>query len=192
LRETAAVLTLSERARRYEEVLSFAALALAAASPATSTDVLSTAPWWERITVTYGEDGSQRSCNYESSRSFGGAEACGSDDDQSAAKAPATRAAGVQTRITFERRFTPGATPNAQSLEPGDALLGGLLMMVAIGRDGAVRGCSVVAETGEARPDYGCNEVRAERFQASVGGAAQDSQVGILTVLVYGHEEEVV
>jgi hypothetical protein len=192
LRETAAVLTLSERARRYEEVLSFAALALAAASPAISTDVLSTAPWWERITITYGDDGSQRSCNYESSRSFGGAEACGSDDDQSAAKAPATRAAGVQTRITFERRFTPGATPNAQSLEPGDALLGGLLMMVAIGRDGAVRGCSVVAETGEARPDYGCNEVRAERFQASVGGAAQDSQVGILTVLVYGHEEEVV
>ena len=173
-------------------MLSFAALALAAASPAISTDVLSTAPWWERITITYGDDGSQRSCNYESSRSFGGAEACGSDDDQSAAKAPATRAAGVQTRITFERRFTPGATPNAQSLEPGDALLGGLLMMVAIGRDGAVRGCSVVAETGEARPDYGCNEVRAERFQASVGGAAQDSQVGILTVLVYGHEEEVV
>jgi len=173
-------------------VLSFAALALAAASPATSTDVLSITPWWERITITYGDDGSQRSCDYESSRSFGGVEACESDDDQSAAKAPATRAAGVQTRITFERRFTPGATPNAQSLEPGDALLGGLLMMVAIGRDGAVRGCSVVAETGEARPDYGCNEVRAERFQASVGGAAQDSQVGILTVLVYGHEEEVV
>ena len=190
--DTAAVLTLSERARRYEEVLSFAALALAAASPATSTDVLSTAPWWERVTVTYGEDGSQRSCNYESSRSFGGAEACDPDGKPSAAKAPATRAAGVQTRITFERRFTPGATPSAQSLEPGDALLGGLLMMVAIGRDGAVRGCSVVAETGEARPDYGCDEVRAERFQASVGGAAQDSQVGILTVLVYGHEEEVV
>ena len=60
-------------------MLSFAALALAAASPATSTDVLSTAPWWERITVTYGEDGSQRSCNYESSRSFGGAEACDPD-----------------------------------------------------------------------------------------------------------------
>ena len=190
--DTAAVLTLSERARRYEEVLSFAALALAAASPAISTDVLSTAPWWERITITYGDDGSQRSCNYESSRSFGGVEACDSDGKPNAAKAPATRAAGVQTRITFERRFTPGATPNAQSLEPGDALLGGLLMMVAIDRDGAVRGCSVVAETGEARPDYGCDEVRAERFQASVGGAAQDSQVGILTVLVYGHEEEVV
>ena len=89
-------------------------------------------------------------------------------------------------------RSHQGAVDNTSVDVAGDALLGGLLMMVAIGRDGAVRGCSVVAETGEARPDYGCDEVRAERFQASVGGAAQDSQVGILTVLVYGHEEEVV
>ena len=68
----------------------------------------------------------------------------------------------------------------------------GLMMMVAFDQNGAVRGCSVLAETGEARPDYGCDEVRAERFQASVGGAAQNSQLGVLTVLVYGHEEEVV
>ena len=48
-----------------------------------------------------------------------------------------------------------------------------------------------MAETGEAKPEYGCEQVRAERFQASLGGE-QDSQLGTLTVLVYGHKEEVV
>ena len=172
-------------------MLSIAALALAAATATTSPDVLSTTPWWEKITITYGDDGSHRSCNYETSRSYGGAEPC--DDESrpvSAAKAT-TGSAGKQTKITFERSFTPGAMPNIREMEPGDALLGGLVMMVAIDREGSVRGCSVVAETGEAKPAYGCDEVRAERFQASAAGA-QDSQLGTLTVLVYGHEEEVV
>lgn len=172
-------------------MLSFAALALAAASAATSPDVLSTAPWWEKITITYGDDGSHRSCNYESSRSFAGSESCDSQNPPVSAAKARTGSAGVQTRITFERRFTPGAMPTIGDLEPGDALLGGLVMMVAIDRNGAVRGCSVVAETGDAKPDYGCEQVRAERFQASIGGE-QDSQLGTLTVLVYGHKEEVV
>ena len=119
-----------------------------------------------------------------------------SECDATSSPAKATKAsmsnAGVQTKITFERRFTPGAMPASKSLEPGDTLIGGLMMMVAFDQNGAVRGCSVLAETGEARPDYGCDEVRAERFQASVGGASQNSQLGVLTVLVYGHEEEVV
>jgi hypothetical protein len=172
-------------------VLSFAALALAAASAATSPDVLSTAPWWEKITVTYGNDGSQRSCNYESSRSFGGSERCDGDSAPVSTVRATSGSAGVQTKITFERRFTPGALPEIRDMEPGDALLGGLVMMVAIDRNGSVRGCSVVAETGHAKPEYGCEQVRAERFQASVGGV-QDSQLGTLTVLVYGHKEEVV
>ena len=166
-------------------MLSIAALALAAASPATSPDILSTAPWWEKITITYGDDGSQRSCSYETSRPFAGTEAC-----EDTAKAT-TGSAGVQTKITFERSFTPGAMPNIRDMEPGDAMLGGLVMMVAIDRNGSVRGCSVVAETGDAKPEYGCEQVRAERFQASLG-AEQDSQLGTLTVLVYGHKEEVV
>ena len=173
-------------------MLSIAALALAAATATSSPDTLSTTPWWEKITITYGDDGSRRSCNYESSRSRGSKEAC--DDDESAQMTAAnasTGNGGVQTRITFERSFTPGAMPNIRDMEPGDALLGGLVMMVAIDRDGSVRGCSVVAETGEAKPEYGCDQVRAERFQASLGGD-QDSQLGTLTVLVYGHKEEVV
>ena len=171
-------------------MLSIAALALAAASPATSPDILSTAPWWEKITITYGDDGSQRSCHYETSRPFAGTEACDESPQVSAAKAT-TGSAGVQTKITFERSFTPGALPNIRDMEPGDAMLGGLVMMVAIDRNGSVRGCSVVAETGDAKPEYGCEQVRAERFQASLG-AEQDSQLGTLTVLVYGHKEEVV
>ena len=171
-------------------MLSIAALALAAATATSSPDTLSTTPWWEKITITYGDDGSHRSCNYETSRSFAGADACDESATVSAAKAT-TGSAGVQTKITFERSFTPGAMPNIRDMEPGDAMLGGLVMMVAIDRNGSVRGCSVVAETGDAKPEYGCEQVRAERFQASLG-AEQDSQLGTLTVLVYGHKEEVV
>ena len=173
-------------------MLSIAALALAAAVATPSPDTLATTHWWEKITITYGDDGSRRSCNYESSRSRGSKEAC--DDDESApmtAAKASTGNGGVQTTITFERSFTPGAMPNIRDMEPGDALLGGLVMMVAIGRDGSVRGCSVVAETGDTKPAYGCDQVRAERFQAGLRGE-QDSQLGTLTVLVYGHAEEVV
>ena len=60
------------------------------------------------------------------------------------------------------------------------------------GEDGGVRACSVIAESGDDKPSYGCEQVRAERFQASIGHARKDSRVGFLTVLVYGHEEEVV
>lgn len=171
-------------------MLSFAATVLAAASAATSPALISNSPWWEKVTVTYGDDGSHRACNYESSLALEGEGAC--DAATASAGKAGKSAAGVQTKITFERRFTPGAMPASKSLEPGDTLIGGLMMMVAFDQNGAVRGCSVLAETGEARPDYGCDEVRAERFQASVGGASQNSQLGVLTVLVYGHEEEVV
>ena len=172
-------------------MLSIAALALAAATATSSPDTLSTTHWWEKITITYGDDGSRRSCNYESSRSRGSREACDDDSAPMTAAKASTSNGGVQTTITFERSFTPGAMPNIRNMEPGDALLGGLVMMVAINRDGSVRGCSVVAETGDAKPEYGCDQVRAERFQASLRGE-QDSQLGTLTVLVYGHEEEVV
>jgi hypothetical protein len=171
-------------------VLSFAAIALAAASAATSPALISNSPWWEKVTVTYGDDGSHRDCNYESSLPLEGEGACEAATVSAAKAGKGT--AGVRTKITFERRFTPGAMPASKGLEPGDTFIGGLMMMVAFDQNGAVRGCSVLAETGEARPDYGCDEVRAERFQASVGGASQNSQLGVLTVLVYGHEEEVV
>ena len=182
-------------------MLSFAAIALAAASAATATaapaattpTLTSNAPWWEKITVTYDGNGSHRACNYETSLAYAQTqEAC----DMGSAKAEAAKAAasnaGVQTKITFERRFTPGSPPELDALQPGDTLIGGLMMLVAISEDGSVRACSVIAESGDDKPSYGCDQVRAERFQASIGSAPKDSRVGFLTILVYGHEEEVV
>ena len=187
-------------------MLSLAAIALAAASvattpaasaattPALTTPTLtSSTPWWEKITVTYDGNGSHRACNYETSLAYAQTqEAC----DMGSAKAEAAKAAasnaGVQTKITFERRFTPGSPPELDALQPGDTLIGGLMMLVAISEDGSVRACSVIAESGDDKPSYGCDQVRAERFQASLGSTQKDSRVGFLTVLVYGHEEEVV
>lgn len=169
-------------------MLSIAAIALAAAPAATSTPHMPTSPWWEKITVTYDGEGSQRSCAYETSLSDGRA-AC--EVEEAPASPDAGGTPGVQTTITFERRFTPGAMPNVSKLEPGDTLLGGHVMRVAIDGNGAVRGCSVVAESGESSPGYGCEEVRAERFKASVSATAQEPQTGFLTVLVYGREEQI-
>ena len=170
-------------------MLSIAALGLAAASAATSPPLMPTSSWWEKITVTYDSSGSQRSCSYETSFT-GGPEGC--DDLKIDAGLAKTAAGGaIQTKITFERRFTPGAAPDFQKLDAGDTLLGGHVMMVAVGRDGAVRGCSIIAASRGATPDYGCDEVRAERFQASTREARDESQVGFLTVLVYGHQEDV-
>jgi hypothetical protein len=174
-------------------VLSFAAIALAAASAATTPTLTSNTPWWEKITVTYDGNGSHRACNYETSLAYAQTqEACDMGSARTEAAKAAASNAGVQTKITFERRFTPGTPPELDSLEPGDTLIGGLMMLVAIGEDGAVRACSVIAESGDDKPSYGCEQVRAERFQASIGPAPKDSRVGFLTVLVYGHEEEVV
>ena len=170
-------------------MLSLAAIALAAASAATSpsSSLMSNSPWWERITYTYDDNGSHRSCAYETNLTAQPTEAC------DVSNAPAKEAgSGVMTKITFERRFTPGAPPEVEKLQPGDKLLGGLMMMVAFDENGAVRGCSVVAETGDAKPEYGCEQVRAEKFQASAAVGTPETKHGFLTVIVYGHEEELV
>ena len=79
---------------------------------ATTPTLTSNTPWWEKITVTYDGNGSHRACNYETSLAYAQTqEAC----DMGSARAEAAKAAasnaGVQTKITFERRFTPGTPP---------------------------------------------------------------------------------
>ena len=74
------------------------------------------------------------------------------------------------TRITFERRFTPDALPTKGDLQTGDTLLGGQVMALAIDSRGHVNNCRIVAASGDMRPEYGCDEATAERFDASVGG----------------------
>lgn len=176
-------------------MLKLAALAFAAsttlASPATTENPLdATGPWWEKITVTMTGDGKPQTCRYESS--IGGADACsveGSDGKTATAKSENSE---QFTKITFERRFAPGANlPDAGKLHPGDTLIGGSIMALAIDGKGAVKGCEVVATSGGVKPDYGCEEAEAEKFAASTNAATEPKQA-YMTILVYGHSEQMV
>jgi hypothetical protein len=168
-------------------VLSLAALILAAASAASSPPLTSASPWWERVTYTISGEGAQQTCRYESSVPATGTEACDDEVSEPIAGA-ASGAAGAYTKITIERRFTPGDRPDAASLEPGDTLLGGQVMMLAIDEAGTVSGCRLLAASGDLRPAYGCSEARAERFQASAARGSREVRRGFMTILVYGHE----
>lgn len=174
-------------------ILATAAGALcAAASASTNSTLVSNAAWWEKITVTMSGDGKAEACRYETSLKAA-SESC---DVASSAASMATKASeskGEVTRITFERRFTPGAPPANPALGPGDTLLGGEMMALAIDAHGAVKNCKVVAQSGEMRPQYSCDDATAERFQAGVGGATTKTERdGYMTILVYGHTEHMV
>jgi hypothetical protein len=176
-------------------VLKLAALAVAAASTASSPNLVSNTSWWERVTVTIAGDGEPAACQYQTSQAASAARACDVVDAPTpsavakASKTP-TGANDQFTKITFERRFVPGITQPAQlNLQPGDTLLGGQVMALAIDEGGSVKGCEVVAKAGSVTPDYGCDEVEAEKFQASAGQAAAPQ--GFMTILVYGHQENV-
>ena len=74
----------------------------------------------------------------------------------------------------------------------GDTLLGQQVMALAIDSVGKVRGCTVVVRSGDVMPEYGCEEAKAERFQASASAepAAVATRQGYMTILIYGHEEQ--
>ena len=172
-----------------------AALALASASTHPSATLNSSAPWWERVTVTVTDDGNTSSCRYESSLAAGKASDCSVVGSlASAAKSGNSASARDQfTRITFERRFSP-ARPTATEVKPGELLLSGQVMALAIDGKGAVEHCRVVSTSGSVTPQYGCDEAAAERFEASAGDAHARAPVreGYMTVLVYGHSEHMV
>lgn len=173
-------------------MLGLAALILASASANVSPALTSAAPWWEKVTFTITGDGAQQSCNYESSLAFAGAQGCGDsgeEDSSSSMAHSASSSDGSYTKITVERRFTPAAAPERVSLQPGDTLLGGQVMAIAINGNGAVSSCRIVGASGDMRPPYGCDEARAERFEASAGRASGQIRHAYMTVLVYGHEE---
>ena len=167
-----------------------AALALASASVQTPA-LTSTAPWWEKVTVTVTDDGQTQSCRYESSLTPNAGKDCSVVGDAQSM----THHAGARdqyTRITFERRFTPNAQPDLASLSAGETLLGGQTLALAIDGRGAVKGCKVVAQSGAMKPEYSCDDATAEKFQASVGGAEKIERQGYMTILVYGHTEHMV
>lgn len=177
-------------------VRALAALALASTAAHTSPALNSTTPWWERVTVTVTDDGQTQSCRYETSASAQGTKDCSvTGSGASMAKASSTSGGKDQvTRITFERRFSPTPTSTLSTLQPGETLLGGQVMALAIDGAGAVKGCKVVATSGSVTPQYGCDEAAAEHFEArAVPTHARTAEhQGYMTILVYGHSEHVV
>lgn len=169
-----------------------AARSASAAAPADpSSTLVSAAPWWEKVTVTMDGDGKPEACRYETSLSPSKTEACDVGSDQAAVASKASESHGEITRITFERRFNPGAAPDKPKLQLGDTLLGGQMMALAIDAKGAVKGCRVVAASGAMRPEYSCDDAQAEKFKASYEPGAKQApdREGYMTILVYGHSE---
>ena len=171
-------------------VLKLAALVLAAASTASTPTLKSGSPWWEKVTVTLASDGKPRSCSYETSLKPQEATKCEVSGSTAGLTPSPGSAKDEYTRITFERRFNPGAQPDSQ-VQAGDTLLGSQVMALAIDGEGAVKGCKIVSRSGQMTPDYGCEEVTAERFEASAQ-KIPDARQAYMTILVYGHDEHVV
>ena len=167
--------------------------ASAAAPTDSSSTLVSAAPWWEKVTVTIGGDGKPEACRYETSLAAAKDENCDVGSDQAALASKASADKGELTRITFERRFTPGEAPGKPKMQIGDTLLGGQVMALAIDGKGAVKNCRIVAASGDMRPEYGCDDASAEKFQASYGaGRKAPEREGYMTILVYGHSEHMV
>jgi hypothetical protein len=156
-----------------------------------SSNLASNAAWWEKVTVTISGDGKAQSCLYQSSLKPNDQQDCDVGTREAAvASTPSSK--GELTRITFERRFSPGAVPQKSAMQTGDTLLGGQVMALGIDGHGAVKTCKIVAVSGEMRPDYGCSEASAERFDASVRGPRTTERDGYMTIIVYGHSEHMV
>lgn len=168
----------------------FAALALASATAHTPA-LNPTSSWWERVTVTVSDDGQTQSCRYESSVHPQNDQNCSVGGSQAElAKASTASSSGPKdevTRITFERRFSPHASHDLAALQPGETLLGGQVMALAIDGGGSVKNCRVVATSGSVTPQYGCDEATTEHFAANAS-----ARQGYMSVLVYGHSEHVV
>lgn len=169
-------------------MLSLIALALAASTSSPTLDA--SAAWWERVTMTVDESGAQRSCTYESSISPSPSEGCEAQPAARSQKA-ASGPEGVYSKLTFERRFSPGPRPNSVRLRPGDKLLAQRVMFLTIDADGSVQACRVVAESGDSRPDYGCEGARAERFRVLANAAGEPTRQAFMTILIYGHVEQI-
>ena len=169
-------------------MLKLLALAAAAASASPSTALKSNAPWWETLTVTIASDGQTRGCEYRSSQT---PEKKACDVTGPAGSADAGAPKEQYTKLTFERRFRPTIDGASEDQAPtGDTLLGHQVLALAIDAEGAVAGCKIVAKSGDMTPDYGCKEAKTEKFEAKA--ATGQAREGYMSILVYGHAEELV
>ena len=170
-------------------MLAFLAALLAASNPAPALEA--SVPWWERITVTMDDKGAQQSCNYQFSLSSKGPEAC---DQEMASTIPSIKGkagAGVFSKLTFERRFSPGPKLDSGRMQTGDELLGQQVMFLTIGTDGSIEHCRVVGTSGELVPAYDCDEAKSEQFRVAAGASSETSRQAFMTIMVYGHQEQI-
>ena len=166
------------------------ALLAAALAASTSSPVLeSSMPWWERITVTVDDKGEQQSCRYETSSSAGGGEECG-EAIASTIPSGGKTGSGLYSKLTFERRFSPGDRLDSGKLQPGDTLIGRQVMFLTFDAKGAIASCHVVAVSGDSPTAYGCDQARKEQFRVSAG-AAPAPRRAFMTILAYGHTEHI-
>lgn len=170
-------------------MLALVAAALAAANPSPMLEAAT--PWWERITVTVDDQGTQQSCKYQSSLAPGGAEACAKDIASTIETGSAKGGPGVLSKLTFERRFSPGAKLDSGRLQTGDKLLGQQVMFLTIGGDGAIESCLVVGTSGDLLPAYGCAEAKSEQFRVQASARTTTARQAFMTITVYGHTENI-
>ena len=168
------------------------ALIAAALAASTATPLLEPSmPWWERISVTVDDKGTQQSCTYQSSLSPNGAEACEADMAASVQPRRAKAPSGLYSKLTFERRFSPGGKLDSGRLQAGDKLLGQQVMFLTIDPDGSIASCRVVGTSGDMLPAYGCKEARSEQFRAQASAPSDALRQAFMTILVYGHQEQI-
>ena len=170
-------------------MLSLVALAAAATATPAYPALNASVPWWDKITMVMDSNGAEKSCTYETSLTPSASSGCETDDSGLPSKNAKTPN-GVVTKVSFERRFSPGEKPEPGRLQPGDTLLGRQLIHLTIDASGAVQSCRVVDVSGEV-PDYGCKEAQTETF-VKAGAPRGDVQQAFMTILVYGHAEQVV
>ena len=164
-----------------------AALAASASSPALDA----TRPWFERITVTLDGDGKQQSCKYQHSLSPKAPEPCEKDMAETIPSLSSGGERGLYSKLTFERRFSPGPKLDSGHLQTGDKLLGQQVMFLTIASDGSMQSCRVVGRSGEMLPAYGCKEARSEQFKVRAGATMQAPRQAFMTIMVYGHQEQI-
>ena len=164
-------------------------VALAAAATATQSPALNASvPWWDKITMVMDSNGAEKACTYESSLTPSDASQCETDESGPPSKNAKTPN-GVVTKVTFERRFNPGERPEPGRLQPGDTLLGRQLIHLTIDGSGAVKSCKIVDVSGEV-PDYGCKEAQTETFALKASVPTDEVHQAFMTILVYGHAEQ--
>ena len=170
-------------------MLALVAAVLAASTPTPMLEA--SVPWWEKITVTVDDKGAQQSCKYQSSLSARGAETCDEAMASTIASPKAQGGSGAFSKLTFERRFSPGATLDNGRLETGDKLLGQQVMFLTIDGDGSIQSCRVVGTSGDMLPAYGCEQAKSEQFRAEASAASDAPRQAFMTIRVYGHQEQI-